>query len=511
MGGFKHLFRKKKTFTYKQVPDFKLITELSQISGIFDWVFNPDYDIAQTCAQTIHRVVTSPAILNNQTLYDNLGTIKLKKKDLARFYIFDSDIQQSLLCVASMNYDGYVREETLHLLTEFSNPKAFLFTLFRLADWVPSIRQIAQSNISQFIQNQDPDFLLKNREIIEWLLKVARVDLKVIYKEITEYIFSEKHIDEIIQNIDKYEAGERYYIYRKIISFRRLNTHILEKMWVDKNYLVRLLATQNTDLIKQEGILDKLLDDKSQKIRHYAINSIPITHLAQFQPKLEIAIFDNSAAIRTKARTLLSKTGQVNLPQRYREEVLKNPKPGSIIGLAEVGDKTDIEVVMKFLQSVFPKQRTAALLALAMLDYDLAKQQAFELLNDLSNGVKKACLKVVTKEKSAADLAKMRGLYDQANIDTKKFILKAINEYGGWSIVGDFLRAIKHSNVEIKNLAFAFLSKWHNYSIKLAAAQKETDKNYVLNIYKELDIEKLDLPQSIQKIVDDIPFIFREK
>lgn len=511
MGGFKQMYTRKKAFTYKQTPDFKSITDLGQVLSIFDWVFSPDFQVAQNCAQTIHSVMASQVIFNNQTLYNILGAINLEKEDLTKFHSFDLAIQESLFCVASMNNNGYVREEALQFLIQSSTSNAFLFTLFRLADWVPSIRQIAQSNISQFIQNQDPGFLLKNREIIEWLLKVARVDLRVIYKEITEYIFSEKHIDEIIQNIDKYEAGERYYIYRKIISFRRLNTHILEKMWVDKNYLVRLLATQNTDLIKQEGILDKLLDDKSQKIRHYAINSIPITHLAQFQPKLETAIFDNSAAIRTKARTLLSKIGQVNFPQRYWEEVLKNPKPGSIIGLAEVGDKTDIEVVMKFLQSVFPKQRTAALLALAMLDYDLAKQQAFELLNDLSNGVKKACLKVITKEKSAADLAKMRGLYDQANIDTKKFILKAINEYGGWGIVGDFLRAIKHSNVEIKNLAFAFLSKWHNYSIKLAAAQKESDKNYVLNTHKGLDTAKLDLPQSIQKIVDDIPFIFGER
>ena len=73
------------------------------------------------------------------------------------------------------------------------------------------------------------------------------------------------------------------------------------------------------------------------------------------------------------------------------------------LNLSEVGDKSDLDTLGEFLSSDSAKQRAAGLFAISNLDYNEAKVQAFELLNDSSNTVKKSCFNIIPKEKSFDD------------------------------------------------------------------------------------------------------------
>lgn len=513
MGILKDIFGKPRTqkFLNYYRPDFESMTELGQISSIFEWVFNPDLKTSQDCAETIHRLLTSLTAFKNKSLYHSLRHIYLKKKDLLKFCDFETDVQNSLFCVASMNGDGYVREEALTFLIKSPTQKTFPFILFRLADWVPTIRHTAARGVRQLIQQQEPRFLIHHHKIINWLLTVERADLQEIHQEVTEFIFSDKNIEQIIQSLEDYEEGDRYFIFRNLIARNKLDNQIFEKILTDNNYLIRLLAVRNTDLITRPEILKKLLNDRSQKIRHYAVNKIPESQLDEFQTELNSLIFDNSAAIRAICRSLLSKLSNPNYTEIYREEIAKNPTLGSIIGLSEVGDISDLDTLGEFLSSDSAKQRAAGLFAISNLDYSEAKVQAFELLNDSSNTVKKSCFNIIPKEKSFDDLSKLRSIYEKGTTETKRFALKIISKYGGWDIAGDFLKGINEKDEKINQTAFAFLNGWYNYSIRLGTEQKEADKEYVMGIYKELNFERLEIPQDIKKITDEIPFIFGQK
>lgn len=410
-----------------------------------------------------------------------------------------------------MNSDGYVREEALTFLIKSPTQKTFPFILFRLADWVPSIRWTAENGVRQLIRKQEPQFLIRHHKIIDWLLKVERADLQEIHQEVTEFIFSENNIEQIIQSLEGYEEGDRYFIFRNLIARNKLDRQIFEKILTDRNYLIRLLAVRGTELIDRPDILKRLLKDRSQKIRNYAINKIPENQLEQFRTELNDMIFDNSASIRATSRRLRSIISKQDYSEKYREEISKNPKPGSIVGLSEVGSEVDLKVLYNFLNSDSPKQRAAGLFAISNLDYGKAKEQAFEMLNDSSNSVKKACLNIIPKEYSHDDLAKLRSIYDQGSNETKRFALKIISKYGGWDIAGDFLKAINERDEKIKQTAFAFLNGWYNYSIRLGTEQKESDKDYVMGIYKDLNLETLEIPYDIKKITDEIPFIFGKK
>lgn len=513
MGIFKDISGKSRTQTFpnKYRPDFESMTELGRISSIFEWIFNPDSKIAEDCSKTIHRLLTSQTAFKNKSLYHSLRYIHLKKKDLVRFCEFETEIQNSLFCVASMNSDGYVREEALTFLINSPTQRTFPFILFRLADWIPTIKKKSESGVRKLIQQQRPEFLIRHHKMIDWLLKVERSDLQKIHQEITEFIFSEQNIEQIIKNLESYEEGDRYFIFRNLIARNILDKQIFEKILTNKNFLIRLLAIRNIDLIERPDILKRLLNDRSQKIRHYAINKISEAQIEEFQTELNSLLFDNSAAIRSTCRLLLSKFNDLDYVEIYREGITRNPTTGSIVGLSEVGDKSDLAVLSDFLNSDSAKKRAAGLIALSNLDYNKAKETAFGLLKDSSNTVKKTCFNIIPKETSFNDLPKLRNIYDLGDNETKRFALKIISKYGGWDIAGDFLKGINEDDNKIKQTAFAFLSGWYNYSIRLGTEQKETEKEYVMGIYKELNFDSLGIPYDIKKITNEIPFIFGHK
>jgi len=492
--------------TYK--PDFDSIHDFGQISSIFEWVFNSDIEVATKCAQTIHRLLTKQTAFKNKTLYHSLRPIYLKKEDLRKFDKFEEKLKLSLLNVASMNGSGYIREEAFNGLLENSNQFTFPFILFRLGDWVPVIKSKAEKAIKDVIQREEPDFLIKNHGLIDWLLKIGRSDLRHIHNDITEFIFSDNNIERIIKSIDKYSDSDRFFIFRNLIKKGKLKASVLEEILFDKNHLIRLLAIRNIDFINNPELIKRLLKDRSQKIRQYAVNMIPQSQTNEFKTEIYQLLFDASAAVRAVARLVLAKADQFDFSQIYEERLATKPDVGSIVGLAEVGNKGDNEIIERFLKSKSVKLRAASLFAISLLDYGHAKKLALEFLNDSSNTVKKACCIIIQKEISAADIEKLRIIYDSGQNETKRFTLKTIGKYGGWSIAGDFLKGIMEPDSKLRETSFALLKSWYKYSIRLGTAQQTEDKEYVMNNYNIGLLNKIKLPTDINRIVKAIPFIF---
>jgi hypothetical protein len=483
------------------VPDFNSLKELSEVSKTFEWVFNTNKTISIEAAKTIERLLNSKTTFNNTELNNSIKHIRLEKSDLLKFDRFDNRLKQSLLCVASMNRNGYVREEALKQMSENYFTQNFSFILFRLGDWVPSIRNQAEKIIQGMIHKVNPELLIRHYKVIDWLLKVQRNDLEQIYNEISKYIFSKKNVTHILNSTSNCSEGERYFIFKNLINRHLLSSNQLESILTDKNFLIRLLAIRNINLINNPKILKRLLEDKSLKIRQYSIDQIPVSEITTYKVELLNLLFDNSRIIRLQSRSLISKIEKVNYYDVYLKRILENPNVGSIIGLSEVGDKEDIKYFTKLLTSKRAKHRASALFAISIFDYDKAKELSFKLINEQSNKVKKICSSIIPKEKEKQDLEKLRFIYRNGNIETKRFILKIINQFRGWSVAGDFLIGLLESDKKINDISLAFLNTWYNYTIRLGTEQNPKEKEYVLNIFNKL-------PNDLKEKYKLIKFIF---
>jgi len=491
-------------------PDFDSIRDFGQIQSIFEWVFNTDTEVATSCAQTIHRLLTKQTTFKNKTLYNSLRHIYLREEDLEKFDKFEVTLKLSLLNIASMNSSGYIREKALDGLLANSNQFTFPYIIFRLSDWVPRIKSKAEKAIKDIIRKEEPEFLIKNHGLIDWLLKIERSDLSYIHNDIIQFIFSDSNIERIVKSIDKYSDGDRFFIFRNLIQKGKLQSSVYETILSDKNHLIRLLAIRNIEFIDNPELTKRLLNDRSQKIRFYAINKISRSQIDKFKSEVYQLLFDMSSGIRAEARLILTKIEKYNFPQIYKEELIKKPDVGCIIGLAEVGNKNDIEIIKEFLKSKSVKLRAASLFAISLLDYDFAKKLAIELLNDSSNIVKKTCCTIIQKEISAGDIEELRIIYDSGQNETKRFILKIIGKYGGWSIAGDFLQGIMEPDSKVRETSFALLHRWYRYSTRLGITQQTDDKQYVMNIYNMGHFDEIKLPTDIDRIIKEIPFIFSE-
>ncbi len=509
MSIFRNIFKKRNESGFvnqiqqkQYVPNFDNMTEFGDINSIFEYVFNADMNIAQKAAETVHRLLNNLKTFRNKELYENFKYIKIDKSDIENFERFPKEIKVSLLCVATLNGNGYSREKALDKLSGIKDEKAFPFVLFRLADWVQPIREKAENIVEEYLTEDNTIFLIKNHKLISWLLSLYRKNLSSLYNKIISSITNKRLEKKDLLSLNE---GERFFYYKSLAHNENFDRELINQMLNDKYYLVRLLLIDNLKQIeKPKEILCILLSDKSQKVRQKAVNFVSQQNLKDYQSILELLICDNSTFVRFESRKLLAQIGTWDFYEVYKENIYRKENLiGSILGLSEIGDKDDIPVILQFLDSDKVKVKTASLIGVYNLDKDFATEKAYEILTGIHPvSTKKAAELILTKQ--GVDIMRLREIYDSADLTSKKIILRLINIFGGWSSAGDFIKAMTEDNDNLKQVAFAFLESWNRYTMKLFTKQTQEEKDYVLLWYEIAKTKGIN-------ISDEISFIFGER
>jgi HEAT repeat protein len=480
-------------------PDFDKYDEFGQIVTIYDYTLNSDFAIANKAGETINRLFNSVQVFKNKQLYETFRYLRINKADIKKFERFDREIEVTLLCIVSMNGNGYSREEALNRLIELQTQRTIPFILFRLADWVTPIRKKAEIAIQKFLVAENTTYLIQNHKLISWLLQVQRADLSALYSQIIDSI-TQKQLDP--EQLKGLNEGDRFFYFKSLANTGLIDSELINQMQYDKYYLIRILLIRHFDKVNDiKAVLTKLLSDKSQKVRQGAVNLIANQDLNEYETILGDLIFDNSTSVRVEARRLLDKICHCDFIRIYQENLSKQKQiVGSILGLSEVSDKSKIPLILKYLDSDRARIRTASLIGIYNLDSNIGTEKAYQIL-ETENPVstKRASESLLLKQ--GIDFKRLRKLYD---LTGKKIILRLFNQFSGWSVSGDYLKALTDKDKKIQLMARVFLESWNNYTISLATRQSQEDKDYVLDWYKKTKEMGIQVP-------GNIPFIFGEK
>lgn len=506
---FRNIFRKKKACGQISqskpgfyAPDFDKYDEFGQIVLIFDYVLNPDFAIADKAAKTIHRLFNTVFDLKNKQLYETFSYLRINKSDIQRFDRFELELKVTLLCIASMNRNGYSREIALDKMAEIKTKKTIPFILFRLADWVTPIRKKAETIFKNFITEENILYFIQNHKLINWLLQVERTDLSGLFNEISVLLTSKQLKPE---ELDRLTEGERFFYFLSFVRQDKIDNELVYHMLNDKYYLIRIIVIKNIDKVNDmEVVLSKLLTDKSQKVRQGAISLLYNQRIENYKEILKELIYDTSSTVRYESRRLLDKVSNQDYKGCYKANI-KNQKHliGSILGLSEVTDKSNIDMIKPFLDSERARVKSAALYGIYKLDNNLAADIAYQIIQDSNpTSTKKVAEMILSNQ--GIDYVKLRQIYDKTDIVGKKVILRLFNQFSGWSVAGDFLKALTESDDTLRLMAKSFLNNWNLYTIRLAINQKPEDKDYVLTWYNKIKEMGLEVP-------GNIPFIFGEK
>lgn len=172
---------------------------------------------AETMLQLFSRIRT----LNEYNIA--LRCLPVELNDVKLFLrAFDEETAVLLLAMASLNYNGYVREKAVATLGQLKNKAGLKFILLRLGDWVPAVRKAAIAGVDDFPEPGCLDALLQELPTIDWLLKVQRVDLSDMHHRIHAFILDQSEAPGFFQRINTLNDRTRYRFYKLYVAGKPL-------------------------------------------------------------------------------------------------------------------------------------------------------------------------------------------------------------------------------------------------------------------------------------------------
>lgn len=361
-----------------------------------------------------------------------------------------------LLAIASLNRNGYVREKALSYLVETKSEFAIPYIVYRLADWVPIIRNNAHIGIQNLKKKEFINALLENLVIFEQLQKIERVDLASIHTDLMYFLLVENK-EYILSNFKNFTDKTRLIIGNYIAKSNSASEKELEILISDKHFLVRLQALNNFDLLTQADI-NTLLMDKSSRIRLLTLRKLKDKE--NFAEIVYDFLCDSATAIREFARYNL-RTQVTDFSIVYQENLRANKNIiGSLLGLAETKAKQYSTSIVPYLLDPKLKIRKVAFLSLQKLDNDLAYQYAFQNLDSEYIGIRNICIDFLSNKANDTTMAKARSIYLQGNYELQLSMLNFFNKVGQWEAIGDIILGTISENENIRLLSYRYLEQW---------------------------------------------------
>jgi hypothetical protein len=269
----------------------------SIIHSLIPFLKDSDQEIQNAACYTI--ITLFERIETKKGYYETLKHCNFSQSDLEGYErTFKRDQLIMLLAIASLNGSGYVREKAINKLSSLNSEIAIPFIVYRLADWVPAVRQSALKEIRNFKKIEFINSLVDNLSIFEWLKKVERTNLNEIYSDIMHFVLVENK-KYVTDNFKTFTDKTRLIISKQISSSEKIELSDLKLLLRDKLFLIRNLALIHFDKLTLTEI-DKLLIDKSARVRIQTLYKLKNKN--EFSKIIYPFLFDNSASVREFAR-----------------------------------------------------------------------------------------------------------------------------------------------------------------------------------------------------------------
>ena len=309
-----------------------------------------------------------------------------QKKHLERFARFASKESVHLYGIATLNHNGYVREEALKSLHDLPYSEALPYILLRLGDWVPEVRAQAKSVLKTIFPIISVQDCLRYKDHILWLTQTKRIDLAETQERFFAYLSHPSNRTELLGLIKHANYQERLFCWQALTHVLPTDSALIQRAITDSAPEIRQLLVEHLPFEhlpfqqKFHPSLQRLLSDSAVRVRYSAIRSIPKDQFAEYKEIFEAMLFDGSHAIRAYAQFILHNNGENQLAERYRHKIhrVQEIQSGILAGLAETGSKDDIETILSFVDHKVAKIRAAALSGLHRLGATIELRQQIQ-------------------------------------------------------------------------------------------------------------------------------------
>ncbi|MEU6857346.1 HEAT repeat domain-containing protein [Glycomyces sp. NPDC046736] len=334
------------------------------------------------------------------------------------------------LALAMASGDGYRHAEVLRYPSVTVYPRLFPLVLIRTVDHVPQVRTLAIEVLPRLIAASDHETFAAMLTVACRLQDRMHADPML---ELVLTVLRESADDDILAILARLEGRSVRWAGQALIAKRRLQAPQLAMIAIGRfdDRLQERCAEELADQAVPQSdpdLLRPLLKARSARVRTVALTGL--IRLGQFDGVDEF-LTDRNAAVRATTQWGLRRAG-MEPAARYRE-LLQPPPPSPkpvIQGLGECGQKTDVVLVVPFLDDPRPQTRAAAVNALKHLGAELDLSR---FLIDPAPSVTRAVVAYLSERRTLPPVETLRELArGNQPIHIRRSAVSLLREHGVW-------------------------------------------------------------------------------
>jgi HEAT repeat protein len=497
----------------KQLDAIKRLGFYGDSQSIYALVRFLNHDSQEIRTATINSIKNLFNKFDSKSAYESsLRHCNILIKDI-RQYIknYSSEDLKYPLAIASINSNGYVREEALkYIFKNDLSDSLIQFVIYRLGDWVSQVRKSAQINYEKVLDDGKWESIINHLDLIFWLKKVQRVDLSETFDRTIKFLTTE-NAEETYKTFSKLTEKTRFKLTQEILKIDPINQLAQKTFSIDKSYLVRSKLAESIHRIEnREELITIFKKDKSGIVRQKCLESRIKIETERSKIDFKELLFDRSATIRNLAQFYLALT---------KEEILELYKNGianielretSIYGIGELGSKTDVELLLPFVNSENNKIKKAAIRTILKLDSGRITSQLIKELDSNNKSIRKLAIEHLSGTASDEILNRCREIFSKGDKDVKLSMLSFFGRNCSYKTLPDLILALNESDEEITNSAWSHLEIWRTKSISIYTKQTDSDKVRAEEIYNQIKF-KNKMPYAREKLWNELPYFGRFK
>ena len=477
------------------------------IPGLFEFSLKVPGNMMLPVVRVISEILFWRTPLDQpQLVYRKFRRLRFEPWHIDDFIRFPTQEAVCLLCLASVNTDGFVREKALRYLSNFNIPELIPFVIYRLADWVPEISEIAHQILPQFLDQKYVEAYIYNYKLLYWLSADRRKDLTPAANSIMRVLTDKKAQPDLIGAMKAARPNQKRFL---IKTLARSNPMEAIRTALDSSdFQVKLSIipyVSKLDYAHSIMFLDRLLRDKSRPVRLKTLQYIPAGEYDRFENTFLELLHDPMWQIREKTRLILSVSKNWDFADLYRKAIQRQEvKPGTVLGLAETGDENDKILIKPFLESKNPLLVSAAMIGLDKFRDQHLYAHLIPFLTHSNGMVKRAAKKIIIEHIDRDKILAMRRLVQAGKTPNKKQILKILLQYGGWGSIVDILFIILYGEEELANMAWVYIPHWLQKIKKIFVEPNREDKDQARSLFFAIKIANLPVPGRISPYWDEL-------
>jgi len=396
---------------------------------------------------------------------------------------------------ASGHWNQHIREEAVDELAQLGGPDALKLLLVRVNDWVPQVRSAAAAGLKQFVTAENAALWVEALPALRRLRGRRRANHAPLLKRVEALLARPECAAALTQGLLSADCRIRRYCF--LIRCAASDTWD-ESLWTYAFYTSDVVVHRRFEqyLAKSSclslALIRRLLGHRHAPLRRLALERLVAQYSDQSAGELTARLFDRSSIVRRAAGSLHASLGQD--PAATYRWFLEQPEPKgrsaryALIGLSELGDLGDWDLLVCYFRSPESALRRCALTGLFRLDAERAREFLLEGLVDQSSSVVREAKLRLDRHRTRPTLAELEMVVelasDTCSVWAVLWLARWLSEWDALILLLLLLDSRWRPNAGLAERLQILLAAWARHSYRFHTEPSEAQRERILPLWK---------------------------